>query len=327
MSKISIEGNASGTGTLTIAAPSTNTNRTLTLPDATGTLALTSAALTGTTDSGTPFETSLGTDAGAVNTGVNNTFIGFEAGNDNSTGTNNTAVGYGALDACTLGSNIVAVGANAFGAFNRAGDSSSAGVAIGANAGSSVTTGFHAVIVGNDAGKNLTTGVFNVYVGYDTTASAGGVGDEIVIGTRTTTGKGGNTGFINPNTGGVYQGNNSGSWSTTSDQRLKKNIVDNTEGLEKINALRVRNFEYRLPEEVDAELKPSDAVGRTGVQLGVIAQELQQVCPDCVTEQTTGVLSVDTDEIFWHMVNAIKELKAELDQAKTRIAALENNNA
>jgi hypothetical protein len=34
MSKVKIEGNASGTGTLTIAAPNTNTDRTLTLPDA-----------------------------------------------------------------------------------------------------------------------------------------------------------------------------------------------------------------------------------------------------------------------------------------------------
>ena len=38
MSKVSIEGNASGTGTLTIAAPNTSTNRTLTLPDNTGTI-------------------------------------------------------------------------------------------------------------------------------------------------------------------------------------------------------------------------------------------------------------------------------------------------
>ena len=38
MSKVAIQGNASGTGTLTIAAPSTNTDRTLTLPDAAGTV-------------------------------------------------------------------------------------------------------------------------------------------------------------------------------------------------------------------------------------------------------------------------------------------------
>ena len=42
MSKVSIQGDASGTGTLTIAAPNTNSNYTLTLPEATGTM-LTSA--------------------------------------------------------------------------------------------------------------------------------------------------------------------------------------------------------------------------------------------------------------------------------------------
>jgi len=36
MSKVKIEGNASGTGTLTISAPNTNTDRTLTLPDQAG---------------------------------------------------------------------------------------------------------------------------------------------------------------------------------------------------------------------------------------------------------------------------------------------------
>jgi len=38
MSKVAIEGNASGTGTFTIASPNSNTNRTLTLPDSTGTV-------------------------------------------------------------------------------------------------------------------------------------------------------------------------------------------------------------------------------------------------------------------------------------------------
>jgi len=46
MSSVSIQGNASGTGIFTIASPNSNTNRTLTLPDATGTV-LTSATTTG----------------------------------------------------------------------------------------------------------------------------------------------------------------------------------------------------------------------------------------------------------------------------------------
>ena len=41
MSKVKIQGNASGTGVLTIAAPNTSTDRTITLPDSTGTLATT----------------------------------------------------------------------------------------------------------------------------------------------------------------------------------------------------------------------------------------------------------------------------------------------
>ena len=39
MSKISLEPNASGAGTFTLAAPNSNTNRTLTLPDEEGTVA------------------------------------------------------------------------------------------------------------------------------------------------------------------------------------------------------------------------------------------------------------------------------------------------
>jgi hypothetical protein len=38
MSKVKVQGNPSGTGTLTIAAPNTNSDRTLNLPDAAGTL-------------------------------------------------------------------------------------------------------------------------------------------------------------------------------------------------------------------------------------------------------------------------------------------------
>jgi hypothetical protein len=52
MSIVKIQGNASGTGTLTIAAPNTNSDRTLTLPDATGTLYTVDGAL-GTPSSGT----------------------------------------------------------------------------------------------------------------------------------------------------------------------------------------------------------------------------------------------------------------------------------
>jgi len=83
--------------------------------------------------------------------------------------------------------------------------------------------------------------------------------------------------------------------------------------------VRVRNFEYRLPEEV-TELDKHCAVPNTGVQLGVIAQELQAVLPDCVKTESTGVLSVDPDNLTWYLINAVKELKAELDALKAKVA-------
>jgi hypothetical protein len=46
MSLVKIQGNASGTGEFTIDAPNSNTNRTLTLPDATGTVVLDTATQT-----------------------------------------------------------------------------------------------------------------------------------------------------------------------------------------------------------------------------------------------------------------------------------------
>ena len=48
MSKVKIEGNASGTGTLTISAPNTNTDRTLTLPDGAGELLTDASGLSAT---------------------------------------------------------------------------------------------------------------------------------------------------------------------------------------------------------------------------------------------------------------------------------------
>jgi len=77
----------------------------------------------------------------------------------------------------------------------------------------------------------------------------------------------------------------------------------------------VRNFEYRLPEEV-TDLPQSQAIKKEGVQLGVIAQELQQILPECIKTESTGVMSVDSDNLTWYMINAIKQLKAEFDAYK-----------
>jgi hypothetical protein len=203
--------------------------------------------------------------------------------------------------------------------------------AVGYNALSSVTTGSQNIAIGHNAGYSgtpLTTGSGNTYIGGNTQPSGAAVTNEIVLGITSaggsnTAGKGSSTAFITANGGSTYNGANSAAWAVTSDRRLKKNIVDNNVGLDAINAIQVRNFEYRLPEEVDSELTADDAIIKPGIQLGVIAQELQAVLPDCVKQESTGVLRVDSDNLTWYMVNAIKQLSVALDAANARISALE----
>jgi hypothetical protein len=59
-------------------------------------------------------------------------------------------------------------------------------------------------------------------------------------------------------------------------------------------------------------------------QVGLVAQEVQDVIPEAVEENDKGYLMLNSDPIIWSMVNAIKELKAENDSLKQRLEALES---
>jgi hypothetical protein len=203
-----------------------------------------------------------------------------------------------------------------------------ANVFIGRLAGGLVTTGGYNVCIGLHtgyaqwSGVALTTGEHNILIGHASEVAAADDDHCIVVGckgdanTDGAVGKGDDTGFINANGGGNYAGNNSASWSTTSDRRIKKNIVDSTAGLAEINQIQVRNFEYRLPEEVDKELPQSAAIEKEGIQVGVIAQEVMDILPDIVKQESTGCYSVDPDNLTWHLVKAVQELTARIEELK-----------
>jgi len=255
--------------------------------------------------------TALGREAlTALTSGGQNVGLGRSALAGNTTGSSNTGAGTGSIGSNTTGSYNTGIGAGALNSNTTA----SQNTAVGYQAGNGATTGGNNIFLGHQAATNVTTTANGVYIGGSVLASAAtGVSAELIVATGGGTGKGSFTGFIFPGGGGVFQGNNSSTWSVTSDQRLKKNIVDNTDGLSKIASIRVRNFEYRLPEEV-TDLPQNQAVVKTGVQLGVIAQELQAVLPECVKQESTGVLSVDTDNLTWYLINAVKELNARVAQ-------------
>jgi hypothetical protein len=165
-----------GTSSPLFVAPGTSGN-VLTSNGTTWTSAAAAAALTGTTQSATPFLTALGSDAGAVTTGQQNTFVGFEAGKANTTGSFNTAVGANALRAHTasgFGSNV-AVGFDAM-CSTTTGDLN---VAVGSCALQNNTTGYLHVAVGNAALRNNTTGLGNVAIGLNAlTSNTTGIGNN-----------------------------------------------------------------------------------------------------------------------------------------------------
>ena len=54
----------------------------------------------------------------------------------------------------------------------------------------------------------------------------------------------------------------------------------------------------------------------------MIAQELETVVSQCVTTETTGLKAVDTDELFWMMLNSVKELSVKVTALETENTAL-----
>ena len=258
-------------------------------------------ATTGTIDAAN-YNVGLGVDVfAALTSGDDNVAVGFSALNDNTTGSGNIGIGY--------------------------------------KAGEEITTGSYSTVIGYDAANGMTTGPSNVIIGAQTCDGATEIEKCIMIGRLAThaatnndsmivigynsTGKGDSTGFINPGGGAVYQGNNATAWAQTSDRRIKKNIVDNNVGLNVINKIRVRNFEYRtLDEIVDFDNPKAAVVEQEGIQLGAIAQELEDFLPEVVETTSEGVKSVTADRITWHLVNAVQELTAQVETLKTEVETL-----
>jgi hypothetical protein len=380
MSLVKIQGNASGTGEFTIAAPNSNTNRTLTLPDATGTILTTQAA------GGVSTNTALGTNALSANTtgsnttavgyqaldanttGANNTAVGSDALGANNTGSNNTAVGYGALDANTSGAHNTAVGYNALGnnttgisntafgglytgnydaalASNTTGNGNSAfgvgALATNGTASNSTAVGYQALYsstgglntaLGYRAGDGITTGDKNVCIGYDVDTSGATGSDQIVIGSQMT-GQQNSSVTIGSGGGKIYNLYTvNATWTQTSDERLKKNIQDDTLGLSFVNRLRPVKYEWKASNELDQDnpYYAEENKRTTGVTMhGMLAQEVKSALDaEGVTTfagwdvGSDGLQAISREMFVTPLIKAIQELSAKVDAQAAEIAAL-----
>ena len=102
-----------------------------------------------------------------------------------------------------------------------------------------------------------------------------------------------------------------------SDRRLKYVGKESSAGLDKIRQLKVFNYTFKKDEKKTPHV-------------GVIAQDLQKVFPDAVEKGVDGFLTIRMEDMFYAVINAIKELDSrvtrlekENQELKARIERLE----
>lgn len=103
-------------------------------------------------------------------------------------------------------------------------------------------------------------------------------------------------------------------WANPSARELKENIQDYSQGLEAILALRPRSYSFAKDSGLDAP----------GEHIGLVHDETAHM-PEMHRTMTIGsgdkareVDGLDCSAVTWALVNAIKELKAELDALKAK---------
>ena len=110
-----------------------------------------------------------------------------------------------------------------------------------------------------------------------------------------------------------------GSFNTTSDARLKENVVNYTQGLTAIKSLRPVNYNYN-----DVTNLGKDTNHKTFT--GLIAQEVEQTSlTNMISTGSDGYKLLDPSELTFTLVNAVKELSAQVDALKAEVAALKGN--
>jgi hypothetical protein len=99
------------------------------------------------------------------------------------------------------------------------------------------------------------------------------------------------------------------SYTTISDERFKQNIKGIMNPLDKITQIEGHSYTFNT-----SKFKERNFPG--GERVGFLAQEIQKVFPDLVTMDSEGYLGVDYNGLIPVMLEAIKELKSQIDHTR-----------
>lgn len=296
--------------------------------------------------------------------GYHNTFVGMGAGYENTTGTDNIALGMYALYGNTVSANSIAIGNDALytsdagagntgniaigrstmsalttGTLNTAiGDSVLTGVtdanystgvgrlslsglrngssntALGANSGIKITSGDNNTFIGYQAGDNasqLTVVSNSMALGYLSYTTAD---NHVRIGNSSVTQIGGET-----------------AWTTISDVKTKFDIEEDYLGLAFIVDLSPKKYKKYRKVKKDDKIVIEETPGNEKTT-GLVAQDVKAVM-DAQGVSFSGWVPADTPDgeqaltysaFIMPLINAVKELKAEIDALKARVEELES---
>ena len=259
-----------------------------------------------------------------VNTGTNNTAVGWFSLRSNVEGQFNTAVGAGTLFNNTAHRNTAIGGAalfsNTSGKFNTA---------VGMLSLFTNATGFNNTAIGDGALFNNATGNFNTAFGVDAlrqsmsnsnTAVGFHAGVNVInannvicignVGVNTS-----NSCFIGQiwqQPGGsqaVYVNSDGKLGALVSSARFKDEIKPITQASESIHRLRPVSFRYK------AQVEPTRPVG-----FGLIAEEVEKINPDLVTRDKEGKpLSVRYDQVNAMLLNEFLKAHSKLQEQEATI--------
>ena len=108
-------------------------------------------------------------------------------------------------------------------------------------------------------------------------------------------------------------------WYTSSDERLKKNVTPIEDALTKVSTLNGVMFEWRTEEYPERGLDK-------GKEIGLIAQEVEEVLPEVVSEDDEGYKSVDYSKLTPLLIEAIKAQQAQIRAVKVENESLKTEN-
>jgi len=93
----------------------------------------------------------------------------------------------------------------------------------------------------------------------------------------------------------------------SSDKRLKDNIEVIPDALNKVKQIRGVSWDW------------NDLTNLEGHDVGVIAQELEQVLPELVVERTNGFKAVRYEKIVALLIEAVKDQQSQIDELKSKL--------